>query len=272
MEWLTDLFSPDEVSGWDIGVAVVVLVAALIVAHYAKRGVTALLGRLPGLRADLVSLCARLAKYGIILLAVGIDLALLGANVQPLLGAVIIVAAVGALALRGVAANFGAGVVIQARRSIHLGQQIEILGYTGTVTELNSRSVVISTFDGRSVHIPNASVLENPMINHSELGERRSSVEVRVVTSLPLDEVVKCIAASATSALESGSTAPVVLVRSASPDHSRFEVRVWHSPPNEASVTSTVVTSIYRGLTDRGITAIVTSPVPTAPLTPPPPL
>jgi len=270
VNWLETLFDPNEVSGWDAAAAAVVLVAALVIAHFAKKGVLALLQKLPGLRPGLVSLTSRLVKYGIILLAVGIDLALLGANIQPLLAAVIIVAAIGALALRGVAGNFGAGVVIQARRSIHVGQEIEVLDYVGTVTELNSRAIVISTRDGRSVHIPNSSVLENPMINHSELGGRRSALEVRVATALPVDTVMTHIRESAQSATEEGAQPVSVLVRSVSPDRATFEVRLWHSPLREPQVTSDAVGAIYRGLVDLGVRATVVYPVPVLPLSPPP--
>lgn len=63
------------------------MVAAFILAHFAKKGVNALARRMPGLKPKLIALAARLTKYAIIIFASGVALALLGANVQPLLGA-----------------------------------------------------------------------------------------------------------------------------------------------------------------------------------------
>ena len=55
-----------------------------------------------------------------------------------------------ALALRGIADNFAAGIVLQTRRPIHIGDEVESLGYVGNVLEMDGRAVVIETFDGRT--------------------------------------------------------------------------------------------------------------------------
>lgn len=269
MEWLDNLFDPAEISGWDAVFAVLIIVAGFIVGHFVKRWALAILTRVPGVGPGLATLGARLAKYAVILLGIGISLAILGANVQPLLALVVVVAVIGALALRGLADNFSAGIIIQSRRAIHIGQEIEVLDFTGTVTELNSRSVVISTRDGRSVHIPNSAVLNNPMVNHSELGGRRSDLEVRVETSGLIDDIVEAVR-QATEQVAEGATEPVqVFVRSLSPTHATLEVRVWHAPMLQSKVTSAAVTSIYASLEKLGVASTVVTPIPPVPLTPP---
>lgn len=84
-----------------------------------------------------------------------------------------------ALALRGIAENFAAGIVLQTRRPIEVGDEVDSLDYVGDVVEMNGRAVIIETFDGRRVHLPNSEVLSNPLVNHTERGARRSTVEVR---------------------------------------------------------------------------------------------
>ncbi|MGG7465915.1 hypothetical protein [Plantibacter sp. YIM 135347] len=109
---LPSIFPEGSITWANALISVLILIAAFIVAHFAKKGVNALRTRLPGLHPELISLTARIVKYAIILLAVGIVLALLGANIQPVLAAVIIVAAVGFMAVRGIATNFGAAVLL----------------------------------------------------------------------------------------------------------------------------------------------------------------
>ena len=100
--------------------------------------------------------------------------------IQPLITVAIVFGVILALALRGIADNFASGIVLQTRRPIHIGDEVESLGYVGNVLDMDSRAVVIETFDGRTVHLPNSEVLGDPLINHSTKGARRSEVEVRV--------------------------------------------------------------------------------------------
>ena len=72
-----------------------------------------------------------MAKYSCWLLGAGIALTFLGVEIQPLLAAALIVAVVAILAIRGVTDNFAAGVVIQSRRPVHIGDEIEVLDQTG---------------------------------------------------------------------------------------------------------------------------------------------
>src|SRR3954468_21203729 len=184
---LGDLVSSSEISGWDLALAGVTLVATWIFGRLARRATLTVLARLEGVSEDLRQLAARLAKYAVWLLGLGIGLTFLGAPIQPLLAAAVILAVVAVLALRGIADNFAAGVVIQTRRPVQLGDEIEVLGHAGVVVEMNGRSVVIETADGRTVHIPNAKVLDNPLVNASAHALRRSDVEVRAARGAPLD-------------------------------------------------------------------------------------
>ncbi|MFZ4893512.1 mechanosensitive ion channel family protein [Plantibacter sp. Mn2098] len=270
---LSSLFSAGSVTWANALIAVLIVVAAFILSHFAKKGVNALSARVPGLHPEVISLTARIVKYAVILFGIGLALAMLGANVQPVLAAVIIIAAIGVIAVRGVATNFGAAVIIQARRSIHIGQWIEVVGILGQVQEMNSRSVVVVTRDGRTVHLPNATVLDNPMINHSESGATRTALEVRVAGVDDLLTVRGVIVGAAGHAPGVLSDRGVdVSVRSVSPEGATFELRVWHAPLADVGVASEVVTAVSEALRGIGVRSTVVGSVPTLPLTPPPAL
>jgi small-conductance mechanosensitive channel len=126
---ITDRVAGSDITGTEIVVAVIVLVISWIAARMARRAVLEVLAKLSGVSEDLRQLAGRLTKYFVLLIGFGVALTVLGASVQPFITAAIIVAVVAGLALRGVAENFAAGVVIQTRRPIQIGDDIRALNH-----------------------------------------------------------------------------------------------------------------------------------------------
>ena len=121
---LSDFFSSGDITGWDLLIAVLVGIVGWVASIFVKRGVIAVLARTPGVSPAVGLLIARIAKYVVILLGIGIGLSFLGASVQPLIAIAIIVGVILVIALRGVANNFAAGVVLQSRHPIKPGDEI----------------------------------------------------------------------------------------------------------------------------------------------------
>lgn len=266
-----DFVSASQVSGWDLVLAAIAILAGWIVGRIAHRAVLGVLGRVSGVSENLRQFTARLAKYLVVMLGVGVALSFLGAEIQPLITAAIIVAVVAALALRGVAENFASGVVLQTRRPITLGDEIEAMGFVGVVTEMNGRSVVIETYDGKTVHLPNSQVLEGPVVNNFERHARRTDVEVRAERSDDIEATVAAIrTAVAGAAGVRSDPPPTVALTSAEPHRIAVLVRVWGEPGSELTTGSSVVHDVAEALRKLGIDATVTTPPPPPPFTPPP--
>jgi small-conductance mechanosensitive channel len=123
--------------------AVVVPILAWLLSRAGRKATARVLARLEGMTPDMKGLIARIVGYLVIFLGVGIVLSLLGAPIQPLLAAAIVIGVVLALAMKGIAENFAAGILLQTRRPIHVGDEVESVGYQGNVTEMNSRAVVV---------------------------------------------------------------------------------------------------------------------------------
>ena len=260
------------VSGWSVLLAIAVLVAGWLVSIGAKRGTAALLARLQATSPEFASLAPRLVGYFVVLLAVGVALSVLGAPLQPLLAGAIIVAVVLFLALRGIADNFAAGVVLQTRRPIKLGDEIEVDELAGTVTEFNGRSVVLRALDGRTIHVPNALLLQQPLINYSAAGVRRSDVEVRA--KIPAVDIER-LSGAMTDALtkvegvHSHEHARVLAVR-VSDDRATLRVQFWHDPAAASAVTSAVVAGLSAALYEEKIIGTVEAGTSAPPVAPPP--
>ena len=86
---------------------------------------------MPNVSPSVVRAAGRFTQYTLLLLGIGIGLAFLGANVQPLLAVVIVVLVVVVLVLRGVADNFAASVIIQSRKQVVVGEEITVEGPDG---------------------------------------------------------------------------------------------------------------------------------------------
>ena len=218
-------------------------------------------------------LVGRLTNYFVLLIGFGVSLTFLGAPIQPMLSAAIIVAVVAALALRGVADNFAAGVIIQTRRPMQLGDRIEALTHRGVVREMNGRSVVIETDDGRTVHLPNAKVLDNPLVNSSATAARRTEIQVHSSGIDDIDGTIDGILAAAAQAHGVlADPAPAAVVRSIDHDSITMLVRIWHDPEPDAgaAAVSEAIRLIHATEQQHGRTATVFSP-PSAPPPPPPP-
>jgi small-conductance mechanosensitive channel len=144
---LSDFVTTTKVTITDVVLAVVVLLASWILARLARRGVLKLLGRVAGISEDLRQLAARVTFYFLLMMGIGVAFTFLGAEIQPVITAGIILAVVAALALRGIAENFAAGVLIQTRRPIVIGDDIDVLDHSGIVREINGRSVILEAWD-----------------------------------------------------------------------------------------------------------------------------
>ena len=103
---------------------------------------------------------------------------------QPVLTAVILLSVVATLALHGIADNFAAGVIIQTRRPIQIGDDIDVLDHSGIVHEINGR-VRHHGGVGRQAdtHPQQHASSANPLVNHTSHGLRRSEVEVGLLRS-----------------------------------------------------------------------------------------
>jgi len=258
-----------SIDPWLVVLALVVIVLAWLLSRLTRRTVTRVSQRLEGLSPELRDLAGRIGGYLVLFLGFGIALSILGAPIQPVLAAAILVGVVMALALRGVAENFAAGIVLQTRHPVGIQDEIDALGYVGTILEMNGRAVVIETSDGRTVHLPNSPLLASPLVNHTTHGKRRSEIEVRVKSNDPAATRQGLLASTADVPGVLDEPEPDVYVIAIDPDRVTAKIRFWHKPSAGIRVTSDVVSAIAASTRENGTAVSVISPPPDAPLTPP---
>ncbi len=92
--------------------------------------------------------------------------------------------------LQAIASNFISGMIILLDRSLKVGDYIELDdGSSGTIRELNMRSALLETFDGKDVMVPNEQFITTRFINWTHKNKKqRYSLEFQVAykTDLPV--------------------------------------------------------------------------------------
>jgi small conductance mechanosensitive channel len=259
-----------SIDPWSAVLAVIVLIIAWILSRITRKSTARVLTRLEGISDEMRAFIARIAGYVVIFLGVGVALSLLGAAIQPLITVAIVFGVILALALRGIADNFASGIVLQTRRPIHIGDEVESLGYVGSVLDMDSRAVVIETFDGRTVHLPNSEVLGDPLINHSTKGARRSEVEVRVRSKDVEGTGQRLIETVADVSGVLPDPKPAVFVTAIDPVRVTALVHFWHQPADGLTVRTDVIRALAAAGRERTEMATIVAPQPAAPLTPSP--
>jgi small conductance mechanosensitive channel len=124
------------------------------------------------------------AQWLVVLLAFLAALTVTFPSIKPVnaLGGIGIISIAAGIAFQTVLGNMFAGLVILARDSFRVGDQIEVEGITGQVTDIRLSNTAVRTFDGRKVLVPNA-------VLHSQLVSVQTGYEeVRSTVTVELDD------------------------------------------------------------------------------------
>lgn len=96
-------------------------------------------------------------------------------------------------AFKDIAENFLAGIILAFNRPFHIDDTVKIEDVFGKVKAMEFRYTKITTFDGRSVYIPNSDVLTKPVFNYTEDGFFRTDFIVGIAYENDIEEAKKVI-------------------------------------------------------------------------------
>ena len=176
------------------------------------------------------SLIAQIVRIGIYIIAGLITLDVVGLDLTALTvfgGALGIGLGFG---LQKIASNFISGLILMAERSVEEDDLVELAdGTTGFVRRTSARYVLLETFDGKEILIPNEELITGRVINWT-LNNTRGRVEIKVGvaygTDLPLAQSLMLEAAKAhPSCIE--DPAPVCVMRVFGESAIEFTLWFW---------------------------------------------
>lgn len=207
-----------------------IIVVAVVLSRVARAVLTRLVER-AGSNSFLSDFLGRLVGYVVVAFGLVYALEQIGVEITPLLGALGLVGIALAFALQSILENFVAGVLLQVRRPFEKGDEIESQDYTGVITSVDSRTMSVLTPSGETVRLPNAEVIRHPIVNLTEHGQRRTTLEVGVAYGTDLKLAIG-VARSALDDLDAllHEPAPEVVGTGFGDSSLDLAVLFWHGP------------------------------------------
>lgn len=132
------------------------------------------------------------------------------------------------LALSGTLQNFTSGVLILLLKPFRVGEIIVAQGQEGLVTAIQIFFTTVTTFDNKTVIIPNSKLSNEVIINLSREGKRRLDIEMKFNFGIPFQavkEIVQGSVAQSTDLL--AEPAANIGVSTVDPDGYKLMVQVW---------------------------------------------
>ena len=230
LDELSDALTNSGLGVWDYATAAIILVGAIIIGRVLRTVIRRVVDRS---RADnfLGDLAGRIANYLIVVFGLVYALETLGIAIGPILGALGIVGIALAFAFQDILENFVAGIILQIQRPFTSGDEIITADHEGTIIAVDARTITVRTPDGETVVIPSAEVLKNPIVNHTQHGRRRTTLDVGVAYDSDLDHATG-VALAAVEAVEGvhANPKPEVLVHTFGASSIDMAIRYWHEP------------------------------------------
>lgn len=220
---------PDEGITTDQWITAGATLVGFVAAALVLRAVIERVIRKTDTEGQIASFVARMVRNVVVLIGIVYALDSIGVSIGPLIGALGITGIAIAFALTAILENVFASVVLKTRKPIKVGDQITTNDHSGTVEEINFRTVVIRNFDGEKVVLPSAMVNNDVMVNHTDRSIRRTVLPVGVAygTDLPhAQSVILRATQGVQGVLE--TPPPQAWVTTFNDSSIDFDVRYWH--------------------------------------------
>lgn len=185
-QWWANLSIAEQAP--QILMATLIVVLGLVVAGFLK-GLAQRALRYRKTDPELSLVLARLVQWSVIAGAVLVSADQIGLDITAFLTGLGILGFTLGFALQDVSKNFVAGLLILLQQPFELGDTIEVSGFTGTVLDINLRDTEMRTVDGLRVRIPNGDVFTSPILNYTNVANRRLQLTFGVAYGSDLETV-----------------------------------------------------------------------------------
>jgi len=158
------------------------------------------------------------------------------------------------LALSGTLQNFASGVLILLLKPFVVGDNIIAQGQEGTVISIQIFYTVITTYDNRTVIVPNSKLSNEVIINISREGTRRLDLELKMPNNIDIKEV-KSVIDEAINKTESILPKPErrIGVGTIEADGYRINVNLWVNAHGFQDTKLAIQETILQSIKDAGI-------------------
>ncbi len=132
------------------------------------------------------------------------------------------------LALQNMLANVIGGFTLLYTHPFKSGDYVEIVGQSGTVTEIGMSYTKLNTPDNKMISIPNSAVVAAQIVNYTALGSRRAEISVRASYDVPAQKVIETLLAVAQDErILTEPAAPFAALTNYEDSAIRYVLRFW---------------------------------------------
>jgi len=135
----------------------------------------------------IVPIIGNIIRYGIIIITLIAVLGQFGVQTTSIIAVLGAAGLAIGLALQGTLSNVAAGVMLLLLRPFTTGDWVETGSVSGTIREVGLFTTIIDTFDNVYVSIPNSSIWNSTITNHSHYETRRIDVDIGIHYDTNLD-------------------------------------------------------------------------------------
>jgi small-conductance mechanosensitive channel len=173
--------------------AIAIVVVARLIGSIVGRSVDRVFA-MRGLDQGLRFAIGKILRYAVTTIGVIVALSTVGINTSAVMaGGAVLLVGIG-FGLQKLAENFISGLLLLIERPVRKGDFIDVAGVLGTVEDIGLRATHVVSRDGLTVIVPNASLITNTVINHSQPSHtRRIWVRVGVAYGTDLDHAAKVL-------------------------------------------------------------------------------
>ncbi|MDJ0838093.1 MAG: mechanosensitive ion channel [Acidobacteriota bacterium] len=248
---MEELYARLEPYIWPVAKALVIFIVGWIFSKWANKITRKLIHRFD---PTLTGFLAGIAQYTVLAMAVIASLAAVGVQTTSLVAVFASAGLAVGLALQGSLGNFAGGVMILIFRPFQLGHRVTAGGHFGDIEDIGIFATTMVTLQNETIIIPNSAITGDAIINYTQKGKLRYSVEVGVAYGNDIAKTSEVLLAGVKKAehvLEDPE--PGVAFVGLGASSLDFLVHVWSTPENYIDLQTTARKACYDALNEAGI-------------------
>ncbi len=189
------VFNEQPISLFSLTKVLFLIIISFLIGSFYRKWIIRISNRWPDMSQMSIRLTSNIGYYLIVFIGVMIAISSIGidmTSISLIAGALSIGVGFG---LQTVVSNLIAGIILMFERTIRIGDTIELSDtLRGRVTDMRIRSTSIQTFDNVDIVVPNASFIQNNVINWTlEDKTRRIHIPFGVAYGTEVEDVKKAV-------------------------------------------------------------------------------
>jgi small conductance mechanosensitive channel len=233
--------------------ALAILAVGLVIAAWIARGTRNIAQRTPHLDPALKPIIVAVVRYCLVGLTIVITLDQIGFHTSSLLAVIGAAGLAIGLALQGTLSNIAAGIMLLWLRPFQVMDYIEVAGQGGSVEEIGLFGCKLRTFDGLFLFLPNSTIWNTPLKNHTRNHGRLISLDISLPVAADLAQVREVLLHAASGTKEVLSRPPPkVFLENLTAAAAVLSLMLWSTPQGAGDVERQLIERIRLALEKLG--------------------